>query len=260
MSQQERGIGAHYLQQTARLLSEVKQHSYALMRIQAGQKILDVGCGIGTDTVQLARLVGPSGHVMGIDASGTMIAEASRSAAERGSSMWTNHELGDAASLRFETGSFDACRSERLFQHLWRPQQALTEMVRVTKTGGWIVVLDTDWGTLSIDSPELQIERKLARFLAESFLPNGYSGRQLRRLFKDQKLEEISVEMIPLYVTHYATARALGQFDELEEQAINAGIVNNNDLRHWHQILQQADDDDVFLGSVSMFLVAGRKR
>lgn len=70
----------------------------------------------------------------------------------------------------------------------------------------------------------------------------------------------MALKMIPLYVTHYATARALGQFHELEEQASKAGIVSNNDIRHWHQVLQQADNDDAFLGSVSMFLVAGRKR
>jgi ubiquinone/menaquinone biosynthesis C-methylase UbiE len=90
-------------------------------------------------------------------------------------------------SLPFETDYFDSCRSERLFQHLSNPAQALSEMTRVTKSGGWVVVLDTDWGSLSTNSDETDIERRLARFMAESFLQNGYSGRKLYRLFKTTK-------------------------------------------------------------------------
>ena len=96
-------------------------------------------------------------------------------------------------SLPFETDYFDSCRSERLFQHLSNPAQALSEMTRVTKSGGWVVVLDTDWGSLSTDSDETDIERRQARFLAESSLHNGYSGRKLYRLFKQQNLVDISL-------------------------------------------------------------------
>jgi len=76
-------------------------------------------------------------------------------------------------------------------------------MTRVTKSGGWVVVLDTDWGSLSTDSDDTDIERRLARFLAESFMPNGYSGRKLYRLFKQQNLADISFEVFPV-----ATANA----------------------------------------------------
>jgi ubiquinone/menaquinone biosynthesis C-methylase UbiE len=259
MLQQEGGISSQYLQLTATLLAEIKRHSYELMCTRPGHKVLDVACGIGTDTARLAGVVGPGGRVVGIDSDATMIAEASRFAAKQGVSGWTSHELGDAASLRFETGSFDACRSERLFQHLRQPAEVLTEMVRVTKRGGWIVVLDTDWGTLSIDTPERETERNLARFLAEHALRNGYAGRQLYRLFRVQKLAEISVEMIPHYVTKYAMARALGHLDRVEDEAIAAGVITKNQLKHWHQSLERADHDNAFFASISMFVVAGRK-
>jgi hypothetical protein len=88
-------------------------------------------------------------------------------------------------------------------QHLHHPEQAMAEMVRITRSSGWIVLLDTDWGTLSIDIPEVDIERRLVRFSTEAH-NNGYAGRHLYCQLKRQQLSEIVIEMVPLYFTNYA--------------------------------------------------------
>jgi Methyltransferase domain len=93
--------------------------------------------------------------------------------------------------------------SERLFQHLREPDRALAEMLRVTKPGGWIVVVDTDTATVSIDSDEIELERRLCRFYSDHRVWNGYSGRQLYRRFKQQKMRDINVEIAPVYITDY---------------------------------------------------------
>jgi hypothetical protein len=92
-----------------------------------------------------------------------------------------------------------------LSQHLLKPAQALSEMIRVTKSGSWVVVLDIDWGNLSTDSDETDIKRRLARFLAESFF---YSGQKLYRLFKQQNLVDIPLvngNVMGNYVWQHAT-------------------------------------------------------
>jgi ubiquinone/menaquinone biosynthesis C-methylase UbiE len=232
MLQSHVSLDTRHLQPTAALLSQIKQRSYALMRMEPGQQVLDVGCGSGVDTVALARLVGPTGRVVGIDADAALLAEAREQAKASGVSTWVRHELGDALGLPFAAGTFDACRSERLLQHLHQPARALAEMVRVTKSGGWIVIVDMDWGTLSIDHPEVDIERRMARILAEGRLHNGYSGRQLYRLLTQQLLN-VRVDLVPLAITDYKLARQIGQLEAIEREAVRSGSITEDELQRW---------------------------
>jgi len=160
-------VDAEYLQRTAELVQQPKQRTYELMHIQPGSKVVDVGCGPGTDTIALAHLVGPTGQVVGIDFNATFLAQADERADQAGVRTWVTHQHADATNLPFEANTFDACRSERLLQHLPHPEQAVAEMVRITRPGGWLVIADADWGTLSIDTSEIAIERRLVRLEAD---------------------------------------------------------------------------------------------
>jgi ubiquinone/menaquinone biosynthesis C-methylase UbiE len=259
MSQPKGYVDSGYLQAAARLLLPAKQRSYAFMQIRPGYKVLDVGCGPGTDTVALGQIVGSTGRVWGVDTDAAMVAEADQRAENLGVSAWVKHQQADAAALPWEANEFDACRSERLFQHLASPEQALAEMARVTKPGGWVVVLDTDWGTLSTDTEETDIERRLARVCVERCLQNGYSGRQLYRLFRRRNLEDITIEMIPAIVTSYALARLIAILDRVEKEALAAGILTEQELERWHSSLECADREGFFFNSCSMVLFGGRK-
>lgn len=259
MSQPKGYVDSGYLQSVADLLKQTKERSYLLMRIQPGHQVLDVGCGPGSDTIPMAHLVGSTGKVIGVDYDAAMIAEADQKAESAGVRAWVSHKRADATSLPFELGEFDSCRSDRLFQHLLNPAKALYEMTRVTKSGGWIVVFDADWGTRSVDTPEVDIERRLVRVHAERCTNNGYSGRQLFRLFKQQKLLDISIEMISVPFTDYGMARDLARLDKDEHEALAAGIITNEELERWRSNLAKADEDGVFFCSVSGVLAAGRK-
>ena len=131
------------------------------MEIHAGDSVLDVGCGVGADTIPLKALVGESGRVIGVDFDREMLVRAGLSAKNTIFKDGLLHICSDAVHLSLRSDSLDACRSERLFQHLPHPEIALSEMLRVTKPGGRIVVLDTDHGTWSVDTPEKDIERRL---------------------------------------------------------------------------------------------------
>jgi ubiquinone/menaquinone biosynthesis C-methylase UbiE len=248
----------HYLQLAAEVMHQTKQRTYELMHIQPGSKVMDVGCGPGLDTIPLAQLVGSTGQVVGIDFNPTFLARADERAAQAGVSTWVIHHHTDATNLPFETNSFDACRSERLLQHLHHPEQAVAEMVRITRSGGWIVLMDADWGTLSIDTPEVDIERRLVRFSTEAH-NNGYAGRQLYRQLKRQQLSDIVIEMVPLYFTNYALIeQAIGPA-EIADDALPQGVITEEEAQRWKTSLTQAASEGMFFASVSAILVAGRK-
>jgi ubiquinone/menaquinone biosynthesis C-methylase UbiE len=252
-------VNPEYLQSVGNFLNSLKQRTYECMRIKVGDKVLDVGCGSGIDTMALSQIVGSTGQVFGVDYDNGMIAESEQYAEREGVSAWVKHKQADATSLSFETGYFDSCRSERLFQHLPNAELALNEMVRVTRVGGTLVVLDTDWGTLGIDTTEINTERRLTRFHAEHMHYNGFSGRQLYRLFKKQGLCDVSFEVFPLVVTNYAFARQSVGMDELECEAIAKNIITEEELHRYHRNAEQADAEGVYFAYCCMVLVYGQK-
>jgi ubiquinone/menaquinone biosynthesis C-methylase UbiE len=260
MSSKPKGyVDTRYLDTVQNLLNDYKRLTYERMHIRPGHKVLDVGCGPGTDTLPLAQLVSSSGQVIGIDYDEKMIAEAERRAQKAGVSDRVIHKCADAIELPFESDYFDACRSERLFEHLLDPEKALSEMVRVTTVGGWIVVLDSDWGTFSIDASEIETERRLVRFFSEHSMNNGYSGRQLYRLFKQQGIADISTKICSIILTDYHFTRQLVIMDKCEGEAIDQGVITVQALEKLHNYWEQANANGNFFASMSMILVSGRK-
>jgi SAM-dependent methyltransferase len=259
MSQPKGYVDANYLQKVGEQLRPRKQRSYALMHVEPGQTVLDVGCGTGIDTVELAALVGSSGRVVGVDYDADMLAKADERAQEANVSAWVKHQKADVTQLPFEDGMFDSCRSERVFQHLPEPEKALDEMVRVTKSGGWIVVFDADWGALSINTSETDLEWRLLQFRVEHLHHNGYSGRKLLGMFKRRGLADIVVEPASTYFDDLNTARFIASFDEFEQAGVARGIITPDELARWRTSLERSSDSGDFFMSLTGIMVAGRK-
>lgn len=112
--------------------------------VQEGQRLLDVGCGIGDAVLTLAALVGSTGQVVGVDTSEHMIQEARRRS--EGTGLPVDYRVGDAQHLEFAEESFDGCYANRVFMYLEDPRLALMEMIRVARRGARIVVFDAAHG------------------------------------------------------------------------------------------------------------------
>lgn len=248
-----------YLDAAARLAAEGKARSYERMRLAEGHAVLDVGCGPATDTLPLAARVGPSGRVAGIDRDPEMVAEADRRAAAAGVAAFVRHHAGDATALPFANGEFDAARSERLFLHLAEPERAVAEMVRVTRPGGWVALMDTDWGTRSVDTPDVELERRMARVLAELCLANGYSGRRLYGMARRAGLRDLQVDVLPLCVTDYPLWRMLSRMDVAGEEAVRAGAMTADEVRRLDDGWRALGEEGTFFALTAMVLVSGRR-
>lgn len=119
------------------------------LALRPGQRLLDVGCGLGDAGIALSEDLGEAGEVVGIDGSEVMLAEAQRRAA--GASCGTHFRVGDAGALDEPDASFDAVRSERMLQWVPDPARAVAEMARVVRPGGLVCLTDSDWSTLDLD-------------------------------------------------------------------------------------------------------------
>src|SRR5215472_4723775 len=122
MSRSKGYVDADYLDLAARVMQPLKRRTYELMQLKPGQRILDLGCGPGIDTVALAESVGPAGEVHGVDHDAAMVTEANRRAEAAGLAARVSHRQADASALPWSDGFFDASRSERVFQHLLEPE------------------------------------------------------------------------------------------------------------------------------------------
>jgi ubiquinone/menaquinone biosynthesis C-methylase UbiE len=248
-----------YLSWLAEFVAPLKQSSYQAMHIQLGHKVLDVGCGAAVDTIALSDKVGPLGAVVGIDSDEDMVFAANVASQKAGKDNIV-HALGVGENLPFPDDYFDSCRCERVFLHQVDPQKILEEMIRVTNKNGWIVVADADFNTMSIDTVHVDIERKLLQFAVETGLVNGSAGRQLYRLFsRSRKLTSIFPESFSYSITNYKVLERAFRLDVLEQQALHAGVVSQEELQQWRDGLAAADSGGSFFGSISHVLVAGQK-
>ena len=115
---------------------------YVLPMLRPGLDLLDVGCGPGTITVDLARRVAP-GRVVGIDRAPDVLAQASAHASAAGISIeW---RVADVYSLPFQEASFDVVHAHQVLQHLTDPVRALAALRRVLRPGGLLAVRDSDY-------------------------------------------------------------------------------------------------------------------
>lgn len=112
-----------------------KELVFSLIDVRQGEKALDVGCGTGNYTIELAR---QGAEVFGIDSSEEMLTWARRKARRNGIEI--SFQVADAQRLPFPEHSFDLIVSNGLLCFLKEPERALVEMNRVLKPGGVLVV------------------------------------------------------------------------------------------------------------------------
>ncbi|WP_026924563.1 class I SAM-dependent methyltransferase [Glycomyces arizonensis] len=117
--------------------------AYLLPSLRADHKVLDVGCGPGTITADLAAIV-VEGHVTAVDHAEGILSKAAEHAEGRGIEN-IGFEVADVHDLRFEDDAFDVVHAHQVLQHVGNPVQALREMKRVTKPGGVVAVRDSDY-------------------------------------------------------------------------------------------------------------------
>lgn len=252
-------VDAEYLKRVAELGKSFKERTYELMQLQTSQRVLDLGCGPGVDTLAIARLMDGEFEVHGIDIDEEMIAHAEEAASSEMFSGKVIHAQGDVKLLPYESDEFDVVRAERLFQVLpitHDPALVLGEALRVCKPGGRILLADADWGSASVDIGNADLERRLMNFFAQRLRPNGFAGRQLYAWLKSAGVADIQVEVFPMLQLDYEQT-PFGEW--LQTEAEKADVAQPDETRYWHDELTRRSQQGLYFSTVNMVMVVGNK-
>jgi SAM-dependent methyltransferase len=211
--------------------------AYLLPHLRPGMSLLDVGCGPGTLTADLAARVAP-GEVLAVDVSAEVIAEAAAHARKLGATNLT-FTVGDFRSAALDAGSFDVVHAHQVLQHLRDPVGALTEMRRLVRQGGVVAARDGDYSAMVWSPPDPLLDRWREIYLAVT-RRNGAeadAGRRLLGWAREAGFQEIE------YSTStwtFATPGDRGWWSELwaerttssafAHQAVEYGIATATEL------------------------------
>lgn len=235
----------------------IKQRSYSLLNLKPGHHVLEVGCGTGDDARAIARIVGSSGRVVGMDSSEIMINEAKKRNA--GIDLPVEFQVGNVSKLSFDDDTFNATRADRVFQHLTNPPAALDEMIRVTRPGGRIGVIDPDWGTILVDASDKELTRRI--FSASEFEGhvNPWMGRQLWAMFKNAGLEQLQISPGNVPILDYESAKLILDLQAYVDKALEKRVITKDESRKWLDDLEKRNRNGHFFSSLSGFGMFGTK-
>jgi ubiquinone/menaquinone biosynthesis C-methylase UbiE len=171
-----------------RLYNDYTEHALRLAGLRPGMRVLDVGCGPGDVSLIAARLVGPTGTVVGVDAAPEMIELARARATEQG-----------VTAARFKQAAIDAITLDEpvdavvgrlILMHLPDPAATLRHLSSFVRPGGVIAFSENDiTGARSI--PDMPLFRQVTTGITRAFEAMGLSpqfGTTLHTVFQDAGL------------------------------------------------------------------------
>jgi SAM-dependent methyltransferase len=153
---------------------------YLLPLLGPGMRLLDVGCGPGTITMDLAELVGPDGRVTALERTDEALELARAEAGERGVEN-VDFVVGNVVDLDLPDASFDVVHAHQVLQHVDDPVQGLREMGRVCRPGGIVAARESDYSAFTWfpEVPELDRWLELYLEVARSNDAEPSAGRRL---------------------------------------------------------------------------------
>jgi len=229
------------------------QARLAASAIAPGQVVADLGCGVGGDTLMLARHVAPGGgRATGIDINRTAVEFAARRPDAAG--LPVAFRQGDAMALGFGAGELDAVWMERVLSHADDPPAILREIRRVLRPGGQAVLHEFDWRTFVLDAPDREVTEFLVARLA-SGMANPAVARSLARLCRDAGFSRVEVVPGLLTMPSLGWAAAVGRWLEHLATLVNRNMIEEERAAAWYDSMREADEAGAMVCTLTSFTV-----
>lgn len=197
--------------------------------LRPGLRVLDVGCGPGSITLDIASEVAP-GHVVGLDQEPSQVELAWGAARDAGVGN-VSFERGSVYALPFADGSFDIVFAHAVFEHLADPRTALSEIQRVLVAGGRVALRSPDWGGFVVAPSNAKTEAAIAtyRALQERNGGNVHAGRQLGASLRAAGFTDVVVSAA---YEIYPSAELIGEYLARQLEVVG-DTMSASTLRRW---------------------------
>jgi ubiquinone/menaquinone biosynthesis C-methylase UbiE len=229
------------------------------LRASAGESILDLGSGPGFLACELAREVGATGRIVGVDISSDMNSIASKRVEVAGLVDRVDILEGDATALAFADATFDAAVSMQVIEYLADPDAALHQLVRVLRPRGRLVIIDTDWDSLVWTATD---RRRAARIAAawNEHLPNPYLPRSLTPRLRAAGFEVKEIRIVPILNTAYdATTFSYNIAPLIASFVPGRGGVSEDEATDWLNDLSELQQQGRYFFSINRYLFAASR-
>lgn len=176
-----------------------RAHTLALLKLKAGEKVLDIGSGPGFLVAEMAPCVESGGHVRGIDISAVMIERST----QRNTLPWVDFRVGDATQLPEEDQSFDVVVSTQVAEYVPDINGFCAEAFRVLRPGGRAIFVATDWNAVAWHSTD---PARMSAVL-DAFAPhcaNPQLPRTFARHLQKAGFEVTKISVFPILNTEWS--------------------------------------------------------
>ena len=243
-----------------------KEISYRLLRLEAGMKVLDVGCGVGVDLPTLGNLVGRRGHVVGLERDAKLVSDARKDMDSRRATNVTVLQ-GDAEHMTFPDAYFDRVRADRAVQHFDNPSSALAEMWRVLRPAGVLTLVEPDWKTMTLypaSSRGGNDDSALMRLLEwhQRDLPQALIGRRLHGLLHslgDTAWSQVEVQVHTFSLTSWPIVDTVLEITKATQVLAAEEPALADELDAWLRAVERAADTGAFFAALPLFFAYAQR-
>ena len=180
------------LETQAAIFEEPTEEVLKRAGIREGMRVLDLGCGAGDVSMSAARMVGPTGSVLGVDVAEEALATA-RSRADAAGLGWLQFEQADIGAFTID-GEFDAIIGRFILMHVADPVAVIRAAKERLAPGGALAFIEMDVGTASA-VPELPLLDQCVRWMVELYQRSGAEPNMGSHLYGAFRAAGLTPEM-----------------------------------------------------------------
>jgi arsenite methyltransferase len=226
------------------------------LELRQRERVLDIGSGPGLLAYDMAALVGSDGRVCGIDTSEDMLTMSRKRCADQ---PWTEFQKADATNPPYPSDSFDAAVSTQVYEYVADIPAALAELCRVTRPGGRVVVMDTDYGSLVIHTADEARMRRVLSAWNEHFVHAGLP-RTLSRHLRDAGFAIRHRDVIPMFNPEYhENTFGKGVLGIMASFAVGRKGVSRQEAEAWLAEFPELGTQGEFFFSLNRYLFVADK-